>query len=155
MTCKAWDHSSKQQAKYTLICNMHEQMIIWSVYLLNMTQQFMKGPQMRRNTLTSCIGRQPSSLVWVLQPDLQINAAGIRVQREDQEYFWCVQQKTTTCIGAFVIMAIIFSLGMQNMLLVAYRWGSLIFPCHCPRILWGIFSFYKRSAWETTSSAPL
>ncbi len=63
---------------------------LWGLFLLELTQDFVRGPSYSRKTLVTCVGRQPSSGVWVFNESIQIDDTGSLVSPDNQEYFWQV-----------------------------------------------------------------
>ena len=61
---------------------------LWSLYVLQLTQHYLKSNNIRRLTLVTCIGKQPACSTWVMGPDVQINSDGKLILPENQAFFW-------------------------------------------------------------------
>ena len=61
---------------------------LWSLYVLKLTQDYLKGDSIRRLTLVTCIGKQPTCSIWVLGPEVQINSEGQLIPPESRSFFW-------------------------------------------------------------------
>ena len=56
--------------------------------MLELTQEILMNPEIRCKTMVTCVGRQPSSLVWVMGPNIQIDHDGNLIPPERHEYYW-------------------------------------------------------------------
>lgn len=61
---------------------------LWSRFILDMSQDFLKSHEKKIMTLVTAVGKQPSSDVWVLGPTIQINKDGELISKERQLFFW-------------------------------------------------------------------
>lgn len=71
---------------------------LWAQFIFEMAEEFCQEPNHPTMTMVTCIGRQPQSSVWVFNSEIQINAMGELIPKEDQEYFWlvCTRVKINT-----------------------------------------------------------
>lgn len=61
---------------------------LWSLYVLQLTQHYLKSSNIWHLTLVTCIGKQPACSIWVMGPDVQINSDGKLIPPENQAFFW-------------------------------------------------------------------
>ena len=82
-TLKSFVIAAERSHEYLSYAKASDQ--LWSLCVLKMTQEYLKGDDVRRLTLVTCLGKQPACSVWVLGPDVQIDSDG---KHENRSFFW-------------------------------------------------------------------
>jgi len=86
-TLKSFVIAAERSHEYLGYAKANDQ--LWSQYVFNMAQEYVKGGDVKRLTLVTCIGKQPTcSTTWVMGPDVQIDSDGKLIPREHQAFFW-------------------------------------------------------------------
>ena len=60
----------------------------WSLFMLELSQEVLMNSDIKPKIMVTCVGKQPSSSVWVMGPDIQINEQGNLIPPEEREYYW-------------------------------------------------------------------
>ncbi|XP_019859133.1 PREDICTED: uncharacterized protein LOC109587333 [Amphimedon queenslandica] len=70
------------------ILNDKLQESLWVEYIFDKTRAFCQDPDRRRQTVVTCLGRQPNSAVWVFGPNVQLNERGRLIAEDQRKYYW-------------------------------------------------------------------
>ena len=57
-------------------------------FVFHLAEEFCQSSNAMTKTFVVCVGRQPNSDVWVLDPDLHIDGRGRVIPKCDQSFFW-------------------------------------------------------------------
>ena len=61
---------------------------VWDHFIFLRAEEYCKGPHFKTKTFVVCVGRQPESSVWVMNPELQFDSNGQLIPKRDEMFYW-------------------------------------------------------------------